>query len=58
MNAPCETTALALTLAATNAARAQLARYALGTDTPAWGVVEAADLLDAARDMLTQGGEP
>ena len=51
-------TTLVLALAATDAARAQLARYALVTDTPAWGVVEAADLLDAARAMLVEGATP
>ena len=32
--------------------RSLLARYALLTDTPALGIVEAADLLDAARAAL------
>lgn len=47
-------TAAALLLAqvATDAARAQLDRYALETDTPAHGVVEASDLLDAARAAM------
>lgn len=62
---PCEVkdtpegrTARMLALTATDAACAQLARYALVTDWPAWGVVEAADLLDAARAMLADGGAP
>ena len=62
---PCEVkdtpegrTARILALTATDAARTQLARYALVTDWPAWGIVEAADLLDAARAMLADGGTP
>ena len=42
-------------VAAIDAARNLLARYALSTDWPATGVVEAADLLDAARALL--GGD-
>lgn len=53
---PQQATALILALAATDAACAQLASYALATDAPARGVVEAADLLDAARAMLIDGG--
>ena len=36
--------------------------YALETDSPAWGVVDAADLVDAAHDeiafALLDGGKP
>jgi predicted lysophospholipase L1 biosynthesis ABC-type transport system permease subunit len=46
-----------LAVIAINAARNQLCRYALATDWPEHGVVEAADLLDQARDLLAQGGE-
>lgn len=42
-------------LAAIDAARDHLSRYALATDWPAVGAVEAADLLDAARDLLAEG---
>lgn len=45
-------TARILALTAVDAARDQLDRIALVTDTPARGVVEAADLLDAAADCL------
>jgi len=38
---------LCLALAAIDAARRQLNRYAAATDAPAWQVVDAADLLDA-----------
>lgn len=55
---PLQATALVRAMAATDAARAQLARYALVTDAPARGVVEAADLLDAARAMLAEGSTP
>ena len=41
-----------LALSAMDAAQAQLDRYALVTDDPAPGVVEAADLLDAARAAM------
>jgi hypothetical protein len=41
-----------LALSAMDAAQAQLDRYALATDDPEPGVVEAADLLDAARAAL------
>lgn len=44
-----------LTIAAIDAARAQLARYALATDWPPLGMVEASDLLDAAREALAKG---
>ena len=43
-----------LALTATDAARGQLSRYTGMTDAPAWGAVEAADLLDAARVMLAR----
>lgn len=50
---------LCLALAAVDAARQQLNRYAAATDAPAWQVVDAADLLDrvAARmaDAVTGG---
>lgn len=50
---------LCLALAAVNAARQQLSRYAAAIDTPAWRAVDAADLLDAAAacvaDALTGG---
>ena len=41
-----------LALSGLDDVRALLARYALTTDTPALGMVEAADLLDAARAAL------
>ena len=44
-----------LSIAAIDAARAQLARYALATDWPPLGMVEASDLLDAARAALAEG---
>ncbi|MEJ7746149.1 MAG: hypothetical protein WKF61_05230 [Luteimonas sp.] len=47
-----------LALFATDAACAQLDRYALATDAPAWTAVEAANLLDAARAMLTRSVTP
>jgi len=47
-----------LALVATDAARAQLDRIAMATDTPVWGVVEAADLLDAARAVLAGEATP
>ena len=40
------------TLDDVDTARARLTRYANETDAPAPGAVEAADLLDAARDAL------
>lgn len=43
-----------LALAAIDSARDHLARYALATDWPALGAVEAADLLDAARAALSR----
>lgn len=41
-----------LALSGLDGVRALLARYALMTDTPALGMVEAADLLDAARAAM------
>ena len=50
---------LCLALAAIDAARQQLNRYATATDAPAWQVVDAADLLDAVAagvaDAVTGG---
>ncbi len=51
-HSPDEASALLLALAATDAARGQLDRYAMATDDPRCGVVEAADLLDAARAAM------
>ncbi len=48
----CPTT---LAVVAIDVARDHLARYALQTDSPAFGVVDAADLLDGARNALTEG---
>lgn len=53
-SSPEQAATLTLALTATDAARGQLSRYAGMTDTPADGVVEAADLLDAARVMLAR----
>lgn len=55
---PLAASARILALSAIDAARGQLSRYASMTDAPVAGSVEAADLLDAARDMLAQGGSP
>jgi len=44
-----------LALTAIDSARDHLSRYALATDWPALGVVEAADLLDAAHAALAEG---
>jgi hypothetical protein len=44
-----------LALVGVDAARQALHRYALATDSPELGMVEAADHLDAARDALTGG---
>jgi hypothetical protein len=41
-----------LAACAIDAARAQLDRYALATDAPDPGMVDAADLIDAARDAM------
>lgn len=57
-HSPQQATALMLALFATDAACAQLDRYALATDAPAWTAVEAANLLDAARAMLTRSVTP
>ena len=50
---------LCLALAAIDAARQQLHRYAAATDSPAWQVVDAADLLDVVAagvvDAVTGG---
>ena len=50
---------LCLALAAVDAARQQLNRYATATDAPAWQVVDAADLLDVVAagvaDAVTGG---
>lgn len=51
-HSPMSASARLLALTATDAARAQLERYALATDDPAPGLPEAADLLDAARAAL------
>ncbi|TAL89482.1 MAG: hypothetical protein EPN69_13365 [Rhodanobacter sp.] len=50
---------LCLALAAIDAARQQLNRYATATDAPAWQVVDAADVLDmvaaGVADAVTGG---
>ena len=50
---------LCLALAAIDAARQQLNRYAAATDAPAWRIVDAADLLDVVAacvaDAVTGG---
>ena len=51
-HSPREAQALFQAQSAKNAAREHLDRYALDTDTPAQGVAEAADLLEAAADSL------
>ncbi|GAA0707933.1 hypothetical protein [Dokdonella soli] len=48
-----ETAALFLVRVAIDAAREQLDRYALLTDDPLPGIVEAADLIDTARQRMT-----
>lgn len=50
--APDASAALLLALTAVHAARVQLDKVATATDAPAWHVVEAADLLDAAHAKL------
>lgn len=50
--------ALSLALDATDSARRHLDHYASATDCPAWEVVEAADMLDAACELLLQGRKP
>lgn len=54
---PTTESAVTLALTATDAARSQLDRYAMATDCPAWEIVEAADLLAAARYLLAKGGK-
>ena len=49
--------ALLLALTAVHSARVQLARIAHATDAPAWQVVDAADLLDAAQDRLAEAAK-
>ena len=49
---------LFLAVVAMDAAREQLTRYALASDEPALGVVDAADLLDAARAAMAQAVKP
>ena len=53
-----EAVALPLALFYTDAARDTLRRLAILTDHPPPGTVEAADLLDAARDLLAQAVAP
>ena len=60
-SSPGEAAALLLALMGVDIARAHLDRYALETDSPAWGAVDAADFLDIVRDLLTAamaGGAP
>ena len=52
--APNTSAALLLALTAVHTARVQLDRYASATDAPAWQVVEAADLLEAAHHKLAE----
>lgn len=47
-----------LAVLALDSARHWLTRYAEQTDAPIGDWVEAADLLDIARDLMTQGGAP
>ena len=49
-----EAAALFLALSATDAARGQLERLASITAHPVPGIVDAADLLDAARELIAQ----
>ena len=49
-----EVTPLMLALLATNEARLQLARYAVSSDFPPFGLVESADLLDVVYTMLAK----
>jgi len=53
-----EAAALFLALSATDAARGQLDRLAVITAHPLPGIVDAADLLDAARELLSQAVTP
>lgn len=60
-SSPGDAAALLLALMGVDIARAQLDRYALETDAPAWGAIDAADFLDFARDRLSEalaGGAP
>lgn len=50
-----QASAHSLAVAAIDAARTQLARFALATEWPPLGMVEASDLLDAARAALAEG---
>lgn len=52
---PCESkhSSLVLALSAIDVARQQLDSYALATDDPAPGVIDAADLIDAAMQALS-----
>jgi hypothetical protein len=45
---------LCLALAAIDAARQQMNRYASATDAPRWQVVDAADLLDAVAEAVAE----
>ena len=49
---------LQLAIAAADDIRNHLRDYADATDTPAWEVVEAADLLDSVADLLGNVVEP
>lgn len=53
-----ETAALFLALSATDAARGQLDRLAVITADPTPGIVDAADLLDAARELMARAVTP
>lgn len=53
-DSPDNAAAICLALVSVDAAREQLDRYALATDAPAWGVIEAADSLDIARTSLAE----
>lgn len=53
-----EASALFLALSATDAARGQLDGLAVITADPLPGIIEAADLLDAARELLAQRVTP
>lgn len=44
-----------MALAAIEVAREHLFRYAIAIDCPIFGAVEAADMLDSARDALVGG---
>lgn len=51
------TAALLLALTAVHAAQSQLDKIAATTDAPAWQVVEASDLLEAAYDRLADAAK-